>query len=42
MAYKNYQLAIDSDTAMDNKFELMREASELAKKSGYGKDKLTG
>lgn len=34
MAYKNYQLAIDSDTAMDNKFELMREASELAKKSG--------
>lgn len=34
MAYKNYQLAIDSDTAMDNKFDLMREASELAKKTG--------
>lgn len=34
LAYKNYQSAIDSDTAMDNKFDLMREASELAKKNG--------
>ena len=33
-AYKNYQLAIDTDTSMTNKFDLMREASELAKKSG--------
>ena len=33
-AYTNYQKAIDTDTAMDVKAELMREASDLAKKSG--------
>ncbi len=33
-AYKNYQSAIDSDTALDVKMDLMKEASELAKKSG--------
>ena len=33
-AYKNYQSAIDTDTAMTVKLDLMKEASDLAKKSG--------
>lgn len=36
-SYKNYQSAIDTDTAMDVKLDLMKEASELAKKSGNRK-----
>lgn len=33
-AFKNYQNAIDADTAMDVKLDLMKEASDLAKASG--------
>jgi len=33
-AYVNYQKAIDTDTAQDVKAELMKEASDLAKRSG--------
>ena len=36
-SYKNYQSAIDTDTTMDVKLDLMKEASELAKKSGNRK-----